>query len=218
MSVSLPDPRPQAQRVAEYFTGTGGQERYFALLHHTERLLRSMHWCVPTADDSIPGGLQARDVVHETVQSLLMEDPADPGRRVLPAKVGVEPALKMIIWSKINHAADDFENTHREDHLAVDHEGTAIDHLETDAPFWDPSQAKLTPHQLTFVAARCTRFIEFCRKDTVVCNLLMVIRDLGIDRPAERLAKELGIKVGEVYIARKRLGTLLRQFRKATAT
>ncbi|MGH7947198.1 MAG: hypothetical protein ACREF9_19660, partial [Opitutaceae bacterium] len=130
--------------------------------------------------------------------------------------VAVEAALKMIIWSKVNHAAEDFENTHRDDHKDVDREGHPIDHLETDAPMWEPAQAKLTPQQQAFVAARCTRFIEFCRKDKVVCDMLIVIRDLGIDRTAERLAKELGIKVAEVYIVRKRLGTLVRQFRKAT--
>lgn len=218
MAASLPDPRPQAERVAEYFSGTAGQDHYFALVHYTERLQRSMHWCVPTDDDSMPGGEQARDVVHETVQSLLIDDPDTPGYRCLPAKVGVEAALKMIIWSKINHAAEDFENTHRNDHQDVDREGRTVDHLETDAPMWEPSQVKLTPPQQAFVAARCTRFIEFCRKDRIVCDMLMVIRDLGIDRPAERLAKALGIKVGEVYIARKRLGTLVRQFRKATKT
>lgn len=218
MTVSLPDTRPQSHRITEYFSGAIGQEHYFALLHYAERLQRSMRWCVPTDDDSMPGGLQAQDIVHETVQSLLIEDSAASGYRQLPPQVGVEPALKMIIWSKISHAAEDFENTHRDDHLTVDKEGELLDHLETDALMWEPSQAKLTLQQQIFVAARCTRFIEFCKKDPTVCNMLLAIRDLGIDRPAERLAKELGIKVAEVYIARKRLGTLVRQFRKVAST
>jgi hypothetical protein len=216
MAAPAPDHRPQADRVREYFSGPAVQDRYFGLLHYTERLHRSMHWCVPTDDDSMPGGSQARDVMHEAVQSVLQDDPGALGYRKLPATVGVEPALKMIIWSKLNHAAEDFENTHRNDHQDVDREGRQVDHLETDAPMWEPGQVKLSPQQLVFVAARCTRFIEFCRKDQVVCNLLIVIRDLGIDRPAERLAKELGIQVGEVYLARKRLGTFVRKFRKVT--
>lgn len=217
MDAALPDHRPQADRVREYFAGAVGQERYFALLLHTERLQRSMHWCVPTDDDSMPGGEQACDVVGETVQSLLLE-PGAKGRRKLPAKVAVEAGLKMIIWSKVNHAAEGFENTHRVDHEDVDREGEPVDHLENDAAMWEPRQAKLSAAQQAQVAARCTRFIEFCRKDQVVCNMLMVIRDLGIDGPAGRLAKELGIKTGEVYIVRKRLGTFVRKFRKLTAT
>jgi hypothetical protein len=124
----------------------------------------------------------------------------------------------MIVWSKVNHEVEGFENTHRTEHQDVDREGELVDHLETDAPMWEPREAKLSAQQLTFVAARCMRFIEFCRKDQAVCNMLMVIRDLGIDRPAERLAKELGIKAAEVYIVRKRLGTFVRKFKKLTAT
>lgn len=216
MAASAPDQCSQADRVREYFSGPAEQDRYFGLLYYTERLQRSMHWCVPTDDDSIPGGMQARDVMHEAVQSLLLEDPNAPGRRTLPATVAVEPALKMIIWSKLNHAAEDFENTHRNDHQDVDREGQPVNHLETDAPMWEPGQAKLSAQQQVFVAARCTRFIEFCRKDQAVCNMLMVIRDLGVDRPASRLAKELGLQVGEVYLVRKRLGTFVRKFRKVT--
>lgn len=217
MDASLPDHPPQADRVREYFDGAVGQERYWALLHHTERLQRSMRWCVPSNDDSMPGGTQASDIVHETVQSLLLETDAK-GYRKLPAKVAVEAGLMMIIWSKINHAVEGFENTHRADHQDVNREGELVDHLETDAPMWEPREVKLSVQQQTFVAARCMRFIEFCRKDQAVCNMLMVIRDLGIDRPAERLAKELGIKAAEVYIVRKRLGTFVRKFKKLTAT
>jgi hypothetical protein len=218
MTASVADLRPQAERVSEYFAGPAGQECYFALLHYTERLLRSMHWCISTDDDSMPGGAQARDVVHDTVQSLLTEDPTASGYRKLPAEVGVDAALKMIVWSKVNHAAEDAENTRREDHLGVSREGRAVDHLETDAPMWEPSQANLSPQQQAHAAARCTRFIEYCRKDKVVRDMLIIIRDRGIDRPAERLAKELGIRPADVYVARKRLGTLVRQFRKATMT
>ncbi|MBS0631621.1 MAG: hypothetical protein JSS11_06880 [Verrucomicrobia bacterium] len=217
MTVPLPDSRPQAERIAEHFGGAEGQDHYLVLLHYTERLVRSMHWCIATNDSSMPGGVQARDILHATVQSLLLDNPNAPGYRQLPAKVGVEPGLKMIIWSKINHAAEDTENVRRKDHKDIDREGNVIDHLETDAPMWDPGQEKLSTQQQAHVAARCTRFIEYCRKDKVVCDLLILIRDTGVDRPAERLAKELRIRVGEVYLARKRLGTLLRQFRK-TAT
>jgi hypothetical protein len=217
MSVQPPDHRPQAERISEYFSGATGQDRYFALLHYAERLIRSMHWCVPTDDDSMPGGSQARDVVHETVQAFLVEEAAQ-GYRKLPPNTAVEPALHMVIWSKVSHIADSAENTRRDDNVGMDQTGDVIDSLETDAPMWEPSQAKLSPQQQAYVAARCTRFIEFCRKDKPVCDMLMVIRDLGFDRPAERLAKALGIRVGEVYVIRKRLGTLLRQFRKATAT
>jgi len=215
MAGQPPDHRPQPERISEYFSGALAHERYFALLHYAERLIRSMHWCIPTDDDSMPGGSQARDIVHETVQAFLLEDPNAEGYRKLPAAVGVEPALKMVIWSKINHVANSAENTRRDDHVGVDKTGDAIDHLDTDAPMWEPSQAKLSAQQLAFVAARCTRFIEFCRKDKPVRDMLIIIRDHGYDRPAERLAKALSVRVGEVYVIPKRLGTLVRQFRKA---
>ncbi|MEO5961001.1 MAG: hypothetical protein ABIR80_17990 [Opitutaceae bacterium] len=218
MAVQLPDNRSQGQRISEYFSGGTAQERYFALLHFAERLIRSMHWCVPTSDDSMPGGGQARDVVQETVQAYLLDDPKAEGYRKLPANVAVEAALHMVIRSKINHVAEGAENIRREDHVGVDQTGEAADHLETDAVFWEPNQAKLSSHQEAFLAARCTRFIEFCRKDKPVCDMLIVIRDQGFDRPAERLAKALSVRVGEVYLVRKRLGTLLRQYLKANAS
>lgn len=215
MDEPQPDLRPQADRVREYFAGTVGQDRYFEFLHYTERLQRSMHWCVSTDDDSMPGGVQACDLVNETVKSLLQED--SDGRRILPADVSVALGLKMIVKSKISHAAGSFENAHRSDHEDVDNQGKSTDHLETDALMWEPREAKLSPQQQASIAARCVGFMEFCRKDQIVYGMLVVIRDLGIDEPAERLARELGIKVAEVYIARKRLGTLLRKFKKRNA-
>lgn len=218
MAVQLPDDRPQAQRIAEYFSSAGGQDRYFALLHYAERLIRSMHWCVPTDDDSMPGGAQARDVVHESVQAYLIEDPKADGYRKLPPDVVVEAALHMVIRSKVSHIAQGTENTNREDRVGIDKTGDAVDHLETDAVFWESGETKLSPQQEAFIAARCMRFIEFCRKDKPVCDMLIVIRDQGFDSPAERLARALGVRVGEVYLIRKRLGTLLRQYRETAAS
>lgn len=214
MSAAPPDQRPQTERITEYFSGGSAEERYLNLLHYTERQRRTVFWCISTADDVIPGGLQARDLLNETVKSLLLE-PGTEGHRTLPAHVPVEAALKMVIWSKISHAAEKSENTQRVDHVGVDREGEEVDRLESDVPMWEPSHAKLSPQQQAHLASRCASFVEFCRTDKIVHDLLIIVRDRGIDGPADRLARELGIRLGEVYAARKRLGTLLRQFRKA---
>jgi hypothetical protein len=214
MSAAPPDPRPQTERITEYFSGGQAEERYLNLLHYTERQLRSMFWCISTADDSIPGGLQARDMLNETVKSLFLE-PGAEGFRALPAHVPVEAALKMVVWSKVSHAAEKSENIHRAEPVGVNREGEEVDRLETDAPMWEPSHAKLSPQQLAHLAARCAGFVEFCRTDKTVYDMLVIVRDRGIDGPADRLARELGIRLAEVYTARKRLGTLLRQYRKA---
>ena len=212
MTAAPQDPQHQVRRVRDYFAGAQGKERYLALLSLTERQVRSMHWCVATSDGSIPGGQRACDIVNETVQAVLQEERDAPGRREIPNDIDVEPGLKEIIFSKLNHAAEGFENRRRADHLAVDKKGEKVDHLDSAVPFWDPSTANLTPEELALATARCTRFIEFAKKDKIVCAMLMLIRDQGIDRPAERIAKELGIKLLEVYTARKRLGTLVRKF------
>jgi len=214
MTKATQDPQHQVRRVKEYFSGTQGHERYLALVQFAERNLRSMHWCIATSDGSIPGGSVACDIVHETVQAVLREERGADGRREIPDDIDIERGLKWIIDSKLNHAAESFENRHRADPVATDEEGEEFDRLDSAVPFWDASNANLTVAELAEAAARCTRFIEFAKRDKIVCAMLMYIRDTGIDRPAERLAKALGIKVPEVFAARKRLGTLVRKFGK----
>lgn len=210
------DPLFQVRRVNEYFADASGQARYLTLVHFAERQIRCMHWCVSTTDGSMPGGQLACDVVQETLVAVLMETPGAAGRREIPDDVDVERGLKRIIESKINHAAESFENRRRADHLGTDQEGETVDRLDSATPFWDPTNANLSPEELALAAARCARFIEYTKKDKIVCNMLILIRDCGIDKPAERIAKELGIRLVEVYLARKRLGTLVRKFGQST--
>jgi hypothetical protein len=209
------DPQQQIARVREYFAGEAGKDRYLALLGFTERQIRAMRWCVATDDGSIPGGRQANDIVNGVVQALLLENPDADGRREIPPHIAFDYGIKTIIDSELNHAAVSFENRRRQDPETTDREGKPVDLLDSPVPFWDPSSANLTPEQTALAAARSTRFIEFAKRDKIVCAMLMLIRDQGIDRPAERIAKELGIKVPEVYAARKRLGTLVRKFGKS---
>lgn len=108
------------------------------------------------------------------------------------------------------------ENCRWADHLGTDQEGETVDRLDSATPFWDPTNANLSPEELALAAARCARFIEYTKKDKIVCSMLILIRDCGIDKPAERIAKELGIRLVEVYLARKRLGTLVRKFGQST--
>jgi len=177
-----------------------------------------MRWCIATSDGSIPGGRKADDVVNEALQSVLIEDRDAEGRREIPDAVDLERGLKLIIHSILNHAAEGFENRHRIDPSAVDAEGEELDLLDSSIPFWDPSNANLSPEEIATAAARCTRFIEFSKHDKIVCGMLMLIRDEGIDKPAELIAKRLGIKVVDVFSARKRLATLVRKFARTAAS
>lgn len=206
------DPLVQIRRIYEYFEHAQGSDRYLALLYFAERHIRSLHWCVGTSDASMPGGQKACDVVQETLEAVLVETAGAPGRREIPDGVDVEFGLKRIIESKINHAAESFENRHRSDHLGTDAAGEAVDYLDSATPFWDPATANLSPEELALAAARCARFIEYASRDKTVCAMLILIRDRGIDKPAERIAKELGVGLVDVYLARKRLGTLVRKF------
>lgn len=59
--------------------------------------------------------------------------------------------------------------------------------------------------------ARCDEFISLAKKrDKEVYEILVLIRDEGVDKSAE-IAKRLHMPVGNVYLARKRLGAMLRK-------
>ena len=146
-----------------------------------------MSWCISTDDGSMPGGQQAIDVVHDAIRFLQSKAPEEKGGgNYLPANVSVAAAIWMVIKRTVGHEADGFENANRSDYLTVDREGEQVDLLESDVPFWDPAMAKLSTQQLVHAAARCERFIEFVHKDRDVCNMLILIRDRGIDGPAGR--------------------------------
>jgi hypothetical protein len=202
----------QVQRVRDYFDGPNGKDRYLALVAFAHRTIQSMRWCIATSDDSIPGGRKADDIVNEALKSVLLADRSAEGRRQIPDAVELGHGLRTIVLSILNHAAEGFENRHRVDPVAVGADGEEQDLLDTSVPFWDPSNANLTPEELVAASSRCVRFIEFSKRDKIVCAMLMLIRDEGIDRPAELIAKRLSIKVMDVFAARKRLATLVRKF------
>lgn len=197
------------QRVKAFFEAADGKQRHSQLLFEIERMIRTKHWCVSTADRSAPGGQAAVDVFGRVYEAIMS------GARTFGPDVPVDIAIRNIARSLINHLATGFENTHRSDHVNEDKFGNKVDLLDTSTPYWDPLAESLTPDQLAEAGSRATRFIEFCRKDKNLVAMLMLIRDEGIDRPARTIAKRIGISETEVYNTRRRLATALRKFERA---
>lgn len=213
MSLLPPSADRQAARVSDALSGPAGEELYARLLEFAERQIRSRRWCIRTFDQAMPGGKSAADVVNETVHAATA-DPADRRRRNIPEGVDSEHGLKCIIESKVNHAAESFENRNRRDHVATNAEGEKFDRLDSATPFWEPGTAELPDDELAAMGEDCARFIEFAKTDYLVQRMLMLIRDKGIDKPVERIARELSVGPAEVLLARKRLRRLVRKFQR----
>lgn len=172
-------------------------------------MIRAKHWCVSTADHAAPGGQVAVDLFGRVYAAILS------GARSFNAEVQVDIGFRQIARSLINHLATGFENTHRSDHVSENKFGETVDLLDSATPYWDPSADNFTPEQLAESSARATRFIEFCKKDKNLVAMLMLIRDEGIDRPAKKIAKLIGISEIEVNNTRRRMATALRKFERA---
>ena len=197
-----------ASRVREFFGGAGGKRHYIEVLGIAERMIRTKHWCVATHDRSAPGGKTAVDLVGKVVESLLS------GKSSFGDDIAVEPALYQLMRRAINRLATSYENTHRDDSVGTNDEGARIDRLESATPFWDPTNENLSPEELQIAGARCTRFIEFCRKDKNLVAMLLLIRDTGMDQDAKKIGAALNVSVMEVYNIRKRLGNAVRRFER----
>lgn len=213
MSFTTPDADRQPDRINAYFSSPTGKEDYAALLEFAEREIRLHRWCIRIQDKSMPGGRTAADVLNGVLHAVLA-DPGDKLRRNIPDDVEIGHGLKCIIESKINHASKSFENRHRQDNVGINPQGEPVDRLDTATPFWDPLTASIPDDELAAMGADCARFIEFAKKDKNVYGMLVLIRDRGIDKPVERIAKELGLKITDVFLARKRLRTLVRKFQR----
>lgn len=208
----MANPHPHcAARVRSYFDHPEGHARYRRLLSDADRMVRSKHWCVATADRHAPGGTGAVDVFGQVYVALLA------GRRSFPDELPVDVGIRCIVRSLVDNLLHGFENTHRADHLAVAEDGTVTDHFDHARPFWDPTVEALSDEETRPAAARCVRFIEFCQGDDGLVALLTLIRDEGIDGPAKLVAQRLGISEFEVYNIRKRLITAVRKFERAAA-
>ena len=197
-----------ADRVRRYFSGPDGKDHYFRLLGEAERMIRTKHWCIATAERQAPGGQGAVDLFGQVYVALVA------GRRSFPDDCPVDIGIRCILRSVVSHLALGFENTHRQDHLVADDSGTTQDHLDTARPFWDPTSEPCTEEQPDSAASRCARFIAFCAGDRELVALLELIRDEGIDGPAKLIAQRIGVTEFEVYNIRKRLATAVRKFER----
>jgi len=209
-------PTAQARRVLDYFAGSDAQERHERLVGYASKEIKRRRWCIKTQDNCAVGGKQAEDIVSEAVNSLLSDQGAK-GRRCLPDHVEVEYGLQEIICSKISHLSESAENRLRDDIQQHDPETGENREIDSATPFWEPSpDSELEVEEKTILRGRCNRFIEFVdgKGDKTVHAMLLLIKNEGIDKPAEKIASHLKIDVTQVFTARKRMKTLRKQFEK----
>jgi hypothetical protein len=196
----------QIQRLLDYFDGVPGKQRYLALVEKAQRMILQCRWY--TVDGSRDGQF-AKEMVDQVVASVL-SDPKEDHHRSIPDNVDVEAALVMNVRSLVSHAADSLENKKRAEAPDPDLHGNTV--FDTSEGAWGASADDLTAEDLDIMRERNDSFLEFAKKDKVVYPMLLLIRDKGIDRPVELIAKELKVSVVEICNARKRLATLIRNF------
>lgn len=76
----------------------------------------------------------------------------------------------------------------------------------------------MTPQQREEATSRLDAFIAFTKSDRVVYGMLLLIRDEDLGKPASLIAERLGITEAEVFVARKRLATLVGRYTKQMGT
>jgi hypothetical protein len=197
----------QIERVLAYLDGENGKQRYLDLIEKAQRMVLKRRWC--TADGSLPGGRTTKDVVEDVLKAVL-SSPREKGHRTIDDDIDLEAALVKITQSYVSHAAESLENRSRAKTPAPDLQGNTV--FDTSKGVWEASANVLSEEDQNAMRERCDAFLEFAKKDKIVYSMLVLIRDKGIDRPAEVIAKELRISVLDVYNARKRLDTLVRSF------
>ncbi len=205
----------QSKRVFDYFRGTEGQQRYEELLHYAEWRVRRTTWSYGGNGTALPNGQHGIDVFQEVVQDTTTFDDAGNCLRHIPAHIELAAALRKIIRSKISHTFELSESRVREDRVSLSKDGEEIDALETDKSFWNPDGDRMPAEVRANAREKCDRFIEFARCDRVVYGMLVLLRDENLDKPAEKVAQRLGVNVAEIYVARKRLATLVGKFEEA---
>jgi len=204
----------QSRRIFEYFRGADSRAHYEDLVHYAEWQVRRTSWSCGSNDPRLSNGQSGEDVLHEVVLDTTTIDGSGNCRRRIPAEIPLEVALRKIVLSKISHTFEASESKLRKDSVTVMPDGENLDAIETDQPFWPPEGDRLSAAAEAQARDRSEKFIEFVRSDRVVHGMLVLLRDEDLDKPAETVAARLGVVVSEIYIARKRLATLVKKFQE----
>lgn len=201
--------RRQIDRVVEFFSGPDGRERYERLVFFAQTEIQRHRWCSGWRA-SPPGGNGAADFVNDLLRQVLLGCGASDRRRI-PPDVEVEVALRWHVRSKISAAVRSYENRNFIRYWDFDGGERLVENALTACT--DDTPGTLSDDTAAIMkSGRCQRFLDFVADDTLVHSMLMLIRDLGIDGPADRVAKYLDVCVRDVYVARRRLKAATRRF------
>lgn len=200
----------QIQRVTDFFSGPAGRDHYDQLCHFAEGYTRRYDKLCTYLTRS------GEDFFQDAVTSCLTTKEDGACVRRIPPEVPVVAALKEIIKSKVGHAfeSQNFVTRGKLPQSENDPDGGPKPYYEPKVPFWESESDRLSSEEREAAAGRFESFITFAKSDRAVHGMLILIRDENLDKPASLIAERLGITEPEVYVARKRLATLVERFTK----
>jgi hypothetical protein len=204
----------QSRRVRDFFSGTTGRQNYDRLVAFAlKKVVRSRFFNSSSA-------LQPPE--HYVNESILRCLPGADGQvaRDLNREQPLEVMFRGIIESVISHDEQPSairRKTRAEFGFVEDSSGSRqLSPDDFESSFWNDKKGDVE------IRAKAIRqlderpvlesFIKFVSKDDVVHRMVLLLVEEDIEEPAELVASRVGITVAEVYVARKRLGRLLRQF------
>jgi hypothetical protein len=203
----------QIARVDDYFRGEAGRDHYGNLVRFAESMITRYAW-YSARGNSLPGGLSGQDIVDELLGQVLESNPEANDRRRIPEDVEVEKALRMHIRSKLSALSRSWENRNisRGVELTYRNFNESDPLLEADTPLWPSDDDEADEDERVAARQRTERFIAFVENDQLLYAMLILIRDEGLDRPVEAIARRLDVSVKDIYIARRRLRTAVSRF------
>jgi len=181
------------------------------LLSFTLRRTRARYWR-GVWDGHLPGGNEARDIVQETVDDVLL------GRRAWDHETQPDllDFMRSVVNSKISHLLESSENLKDElapvvsDPDGVDHFDTLPNKTASTAAFQlAEKEDEERNSELIFL------FYDFVAKDSLVQGIVGCAIE-GVTKRAE-IAAALKVKEQDITNANKRLDRFFKEFRKVNA-
>ncbi len=207
----------QIARVAVYFEGQQGRENYARLVHFATGQVTRYIW-YSRRGSTMPGGMSAEDIVGELLKQVLSTGGPGDGRRKLPSDVDVGKALRMIVRSKLSSLSLSAENRASMREVELEDPDNTESIWERMLP-WETTDELAADEDRAEALKRSAAFIDFVADDHLLHSMLVLIRDEGLDKPAEAVARRLDVNVNAIYTANRRLKSALRSFlAKSTPT
>lgn len=205
-----PSDRAEAQinRLADYFNGASGRTHYNRLLFTAEAMSARFKMVSGWATRS------GEEFLNEAVTICLTVGEDGDCVRTIPPNVPVDVALVMIVRSLVNHAHRSKERRSAGELPAA---GTALSSgavvdFEPQEAMWASEDDRLTSDEREDILARFDDFVDFAKPDRVVYGMLLLIKNEGLDKPADLIARRLGVTEIEIYQARKRLASAVGRY------